>query len=67
MFDPEGRYLGQVRSRAELTAFYPFLVRGDRLYVVETDEMEVPYVVRYRIEGRPAAGARPSSDRTATR
>ncbi len=67
VFDPEGRYLGQVRSAAELSAFLPFLVRGDRLYVVETDELEVPYVVRYRIAGRPAAGARPSSDRTATR
>jgi sugar lactone lactonase YvrE len=63
VFDPEGRYLGQVRSGAELRAFHPFLVRGDRLYVVETDELDVPYVVRYRIEGRPAA----SSDRTATR
>jgi sugar lactone lactonase YvrE len=67
VFDPEGRYLGQVRFGVELRAIDPFLVRGDRLYVVETDEMEVPYVVRYRIEGRPAAGARPSSDRTATR
>lgn len=67
VFDRDGRYLGQVRSGAELRVIDPFLVRGDRLYVVETDELDIPYVVRYRIQGRPAAGARPSSDRTATR
>lgn len=67
VFDPEGRFLGQLRSGAKLRPYEPFLVRGDRLYVLETDEMDVPYVVRYRIQGRPAAGARPSSDRTATR
>lgn len=54
VFDPEGRYLGVVRSGIALGSFPPMLVRGDRLYAVVRDELEVPYVVRYRIEGRAA-------------
>ncbi|HLL45403.1 MAG TPA: hypothetical protein VK399_01795, partial [Longimicrobiaceae bacterium] len=57
VFDPQGRYLGEVRSDRQITPYRPMTVRGDRLYTVETDEMDVPYVVRYRIEGRPPAGA----------
>ncbi|HEV2148996.1 MAG TPA: 6-bladed beta-propeller [Longimicrobiaceae bacterium] len=57
VFDPEGRYLGQIRSEAKIGARGRFVVRGDRLYTVVTDELEVPYVVRYRIQGRTPAGA----------
>ena len=56
VFDPEGRYLGQVRSEEEMSPYEPLLVRGDRLYAVETDELGVPYVVRYRNQGRPTKG-----------
>lgn len=54
VFDAEGRYLGPVRMAEKLHSFVPVLVRGDRLYTVVLDEMEVPYVVRYRIQGRKA-------------
>ena len=57
VFDPEGRFLGTVRLPARLGTFDPVLVRGDRLYTVVLDEMEIPYVVRYRIQGRTATAA----------
>lgn len=52
VFDAEGRYLGSVRVPEKLGRSRPLLVRGDRLYTVVLDEMEVPYVVRYRVKGR---------------
>jgi sugar lactone lactonase YvrE len=57
VFDPEGRYLGAVRTEARLATFQPMLVRGDHFYAVVADELDVPYVVRYRIRGRAPAEA----------
>lgn len=51
VLDPEGRYLGQVRTPLRLQR--PLLIRGTRLYGVALDEDDVPAVVRLRIEGRP--------------
>lgn len=51
VFDPAGRYLGQVSFGDLALASLP-LVRGDRAYVVTTDDMGIPYVVIGRIEGR---------------
>lgn len=50
VFDPEGRYLGDVRLPFRLRMYPPPIVRGDRLYGVTEDELEVPFVVRARIE-----------------
>jgi len=50
VFDPRGRYLGAVRSPVELGSRRPWRFHGDRLYAVVTDELDVPYVVRFRIE-----------------
>lgn len=50
IFDREGRYLGATgpaEGSVRLTS-----VRGDYAYGIVLDEMDVPYVVRYRIEGR---------------
>lgn len=55
VFDPESRYLGRITTGEEISSNRPFVVRGDRLYTVVRDEMDVPYVVRYRIEGKDAA------------
>lgn len=55
VFDPEGRYLGAVRSPVKLSSSVPVLVRGNQMYTVVMDEMEIPYVVRFRIQGRPTS------------
>ena len=57
VFDPEGRYLGQVRADV---AFADFMVRpqvvGDRVYGVTRDAAtDVEYVVQGRVEGRGPA------------
>lgn len=49
VFDPEGRYLGRLRSPYELDFFR---VRGDAVYAIVTDDLDVQYVVRLRIAGR---------------
>jgi hypothetical protein len=55
VFDPEGRYLGEVRSPFRVQ-FYPApIFRDGYLYAVTEDELEVPFVVRARIE-RPERG-----------
>lgn len=50
VFDPSGRYLGEVRSPVAIQSRRPWRFREDRLHVVTTDEFDVPYVVRLRIE-----------------
>jgi sugar lactone lactonase YvrE len=52
VFDPEGRYLGPVEAPEGLGFMTLPVVRGDRFYAVVQDELEVPYVALYRIEGR---------------
>lgn len=54
VFDPEGRYLGQVFA-PEGQWFQNPVVKGDEVYAVVTDEMDVPYVVRSRLVGRDDA------------
>ena len=48
VFDPEGRYLGEVLAPLALQTV---LIRGTALYAVATVE-EVPVIVRFRIRGR---------------
>lgn len=46
VFDPQGRYLGEVRTPFPVR-FYPRpIIRDGFLYAVTEDELEVPYVVR---------------------
>jgi len=49
VFDGEGRYLGRLRAPWAVSGSLPPVFRGDRLYVVTTDDDGVPYVVRGRI------------------
>ncbi|TVP54272.1 MAG: 6-bladed beta-propeller [Gemmatimonadales bacterium] len=50
VFDPEGRFLGPVAVDPGLRISYPRThFRGDHLYAVVTDDLDTPYVVRYRI------------------
>jgi hypothetical protein len=57
VFDPEGRYHGRVTIPIVVMEGMPLIVRGDRIYTVTLNDEGVPQVVRYRLEGRPAAGA----------
>lgn len=52
VFDPDGRYLGRATSDVLLNSWVPPRVIGDRLYAVVRDSMDVPYVIRARIDGR---------------
>lgn len=49
VFDPEGRYLGRVRSPITLSQ-RALTFRDDRLYGLTSDDLGVNYVVRLRIE-----------------
>jgi hypothetical protein len=50
IFDPEGRYLGRIGLPFVLSMNPPPVFREGFLYAVTEDELEVPYVVRARIE-----------------
>lgn len=51
IFDPDGRYLGELRLPFKL-GYFPSLIIGDRLYAITQDELEVQYIVRARIVGK---------------
>jgi hypothetical protein len=46
VFDDQGRYLGVV---AMPVRFQPRLFRDDKIYGVQRDELDVQYVVRFRV------------------
>jgi len=48
VFDPDGRYLGEVRLAFRISRPYP-VIRGSTMLAVTTDTLDVPYVVRARI------------------
>jgi hypothetical protein len=54
VFDSEGRFLGHVRVPESLSYRRPEpIVRGERVWAVTRDELDVPYVVRFRmVRGR---------------
>lgn len=53
VFDPEGRWLGRVRLPFPLSDGPVPLVRDGVLYGVTENELEVPFVVRARVEKPP--------------
>jgi hypothetical protein len=49
VFEPDGRYLGMVRG-PEGFATWPYpVMRGDTIWAVQEDELEVQYIVRFII------------------
>ncbi|HUP52207.1 MAG TPA: 6-bladed beta-propeller [Longimicrobiales bacterium] len=50
VFDPEGRFLGMLTLPFALEETPVPVIRGGAIYAVTQDELEVPYVVRARIE-----------------
>lgn len=49
VYRPDGRYDRTVATSLQMPPFLPPVVRGDRVWAVVQDEMQVPYVVRARI------------------
>lgn len=54
VFNPEGRFIGRVALPANVGAIFNPVVRGDHLYAFVLNELEVPSVVGFRLEGRAA-------------
>jgi hypothetical protein len=54
VFDAQGRFLGVVTMPRDFT---PKLFRGDKIYGVWRDELDVQYVLRLRIVGDLGPGA----------
>jgi hypothetical protein len=52
IFEPEGRYLGRMTLNVRRESYYPVVVRGDRLYMVTRDELDVQRVHVFRIDER---------------
>ncbi|MGD2215351.1 MAG: hypothetical protein PVJ64_01290 [Gemmatimonadales bacterium] len=50
VFEPDGRYLGTVRAPDGLATYPTPVARGDTLWAVVEDELDVPYIVRFHIE-----------------
>jgi hypothetical protein len=50
VIDPDGRWLGEARADPPIFGWPTPLIGTDFVLAVVRDEMEVPYVVRYRIE-----------------
>ncbi len=50
IFDPEGRYLGRIELPFQLSTNPPPVFRDGFIYAVTEDDLEVPYVIRARIE-----------------
>lgn len=51
IFDPHGRYLGPVTVPDRFVPVPSPVIRGGQLYAVVRDELDVSWVVRYRISG----------------
>jgi hypothetical protein len=49
VFDPDGRFLGHVRTPDEFRASPDPIFRGDFVWAVTRDESDVITVVRFRI------------------
>lgn len=49
LFEPDGTWRGTVRAPDEMSLHPRMAARGDRVWAVVRDELDVPYVVRYRV------------------
>jgi hypothetical protein len=56
VFDTDGRFLGEVLLPPR---FMPHVFRGDKIYGVWLDDLDVQYVVRLRVRGMPDAESAP--------
>lgn len=49
VFEPDGRYLGQVRAPDGFSLSPAPFFRGDRVWAIVRDELDVQYLVRFRV------------------
>ena len=49
VFGPDGRFLGHVRVPESLSTYPEPIVRGDNVWAVTRDELDIPSVVRFRV------------------
>ena len=52
IFDPSGKYLGQLMAPHLVDRLVLPMIRGGRIYYVTKDELDVPYVAVADIRGR---------------
>lgn len=57
IYERDGRYAATVATQLDLVSYVAPVIRGDTVWAVVTDELDVPYVVRARLVV-PAAPAR---------
>ena len=57
VFEPDGSYLGRVRAPPGLATYPRPIFRGDRVWGIVRDDMDVQYLVRFRVA---VPGAEPS-------
>jgi hypothetical protein len=50
VFERDGRYLGRVSAPDGLSVYPEPIIRGDSVWAVTRDDLDVSYVVRYRID-----------------
>jgi len=50
VFEPNGRYLGMVRAPRGFSTYPTPVIRGDTVWAVVRDELDVPYITRSHIE-----------------
>ncbi len=63
VYEPDGRFAGAVATRLNVYRWVTPVVRGDRLWAIVTDELDVPHVVRARIAPIGVVRGREPSDR----
>lgn len=56
VFDPDGLFLGSIASPTPVMTRPRPVFHGDHVYGFTVDELDVPYLVRLRIEGRERSG-----------
>jgi len=56
VFETDGTYLGRVRAPLEFSSSPTPIFDGDRVWAVTRDQLDVPRVVRFRVE-RPTSAA----------
>ena len=60
VFDVDGTYLGQIEAPRGFARSPRPAIKGDRVWAVVRDELDVPYVVRFRIVPDAAVSSDPS-------
>jgi len=56
VFDPQGRYLGPVQVPLDFRVDPEPIMRGDQVWAVTRDELDIPRVVRFRLQRGQGAG-----------